>query len=226
MAVGAMAQGASESGYSKLRLLLLVRGIAGRTESYSSAPCYREHRVCGLEPQPQPAKPWSTHLVRTAGGRKWGSARSGLGDESNLRGTLPTIPSAWSRVVLGMAGTGYRCRTRVGRPQPRRAPHRLKKTRLASTALKGELHGWTASCRDSEKVHTQYFAGKGTRRLEFDKLKDENKKNRRHVVLNFDLRLEDMNILNHNLYNKHIIVCGKDGELAVMADGILNWSDG
>lgn len=103
--------------------------------------------------------PWSIPLMRTASGRKWGPGQ-GRDVAMNPSYAGPCQPSrrlgplsCWERPK-----PRCRCRPRVGMPQPLRvAPHPLKKTHLASTALKGESHGWTASCRDNEKARTKYF---------------------------------------------------------------------
>lgn len=160
------------------------------TENAVHAAWSRRHRRALAHPSP---------LARTARARKWGPGWSGRGNESDLRGTLPTIPSAWLLVVSGTAVTGYRCRLRVGMPQPLCvAPRQLKKTHLASTALKSGSHGWTASCRDNERTCTKYFLTKASGDWDLAQLKCSENKNRWHVMPDFDPYWEDMDTLRCN----------------------------
>lgn len=168
--------------------------------SHAFASGYGECRACGLEP-PSPAGLGPSIPPCENGPRlEVGPWLVGRGNESDLRGTLPTIPSAWLLVVSGTAGTGYRCRLRVGMPQPLCvAPRQLKKTHLASTALKSGSHGWTASCRDNERTCTKYFPTKASGDWDLAQLKCGENKNRWHVMPDFDPYWEDMDTLRRNL---------------------------
>ena len=55
-----------------------------------------------------------------------------------------------------------------------------------------------SSCRDNERTSTKYFPTKASGDWDLTQLKYAENKNRWHVVPDFDLYLEDMDILRRN----------------------------
>ncbi|MYA03792.1 MAG: hypothetical protein F4Y37_04165 [Caldilineaceae bacterium SB0664_bin_22] len=93
---------------------------------------------------------------------------------------------------------------------------------MATTVLKGESHGRTASCCHGKKQALKYFSDEGIRRLGLEELRYDENKNRWHVALSFDLYLEDVDIFEAQpRKTKNIIVNDEDGELVAIEDGTL-----